>query len=171
MYALFGLLALAAFCIALGVAYRLSCVVFLLGFTYAHVCDKANYLNHYYLISLVSLLLVLVPLDRELSLRVWRAPTSDGRTCARGCSGSCAFKSASSTSSAASASSARIGCCAQSRCASGCAADAELPLLRPLRRASAGSRSRSAGAACSSICQSCRSCSGARAACPPTPRW
>jgi hypothetical protein len=69
MYALFGLLALAALCIALGVAYRVSCVVFLLGFTYAHACDKAQYLNHYYLVTLLAFLLCLLPLDREFSPR------------------------------------------------------------------------------------------------------
>jgi vitamin K-dependent gamma-carboxylase len=74
MYALFAVLALAALCIALGFAYRASCVVFLLGFTYAHACDKAQYLNHYYLVSLLALLMCLLPLDRELSVRVWRKP-------------------------------------------------------------------------------------------------
>jgi hypothetical protein len=79
MYALFAVLALAALCIALGVAYRGSCVVFLLGFTYAHACDKAQYLNHYYLVTLLAFLLCLLPLDREFSLRARRPEERRGQ--------------------------------------------------------------------------------------------
>jgi hypothetical protein len=75
MYLHYGLMGLSALAIAAGVAYRPACVVFFLTFTYAHLCDKANYLNHYYLLSLVSALLVFLPLDREASLRVWRRPS------------------------------------------------------------------------------------------------
>jgi hypothetical protein len=75
MYVHYAVMALAALAVALGVAYRLGCVVFALTFTYAHLCDKTNYLNHYYLISLISGLLVLLPLDRELSVRVLRRPS------------------------------------------------------------------------------------------------
>lgn len=74
MYVLYATLALAALCIALGVAYRAAASVFALGFGYAHFCDKANYLNHYYLISLLACLFAVLPLDREYSLRAWRRP-------------------------------------------------------------------------------------------------
>ncbi|HYP90816.1 MAG TPA: HTTM domain-containing protein [Polyangiaceae bacterium] len=74
MYVHYAVMAAAAACIALGVAYRPACVVFALSFSYAHLCDKANYLNHYYFISLVSGLMALMPLDREASLRVYFAP-------------------------------------------------------------------------------------------------
>lgn len=69
MYALYVLLALAALAIALGWAYRVAAFVFALGFSYAHLCDKSNYLNHYYLISLLAGWFVILPLDREFSLR------------------------------------------------------------------------------------------------------
>jgi hypothetical protein len=74
MYALFVVLALAAACISLGLAYRASAVVFFVGFSYAHACDKAQYLNHYYLVSLLALLCCFLPLDRELSLRARLRP-------------------------------------------------------------------------------------------------
>ena len=74
MFALYALLAAAALCIALGVAYRTAASVFALGFSYAHFCDKANYLNHYYLISLLACLFALLPLDRCFSLYAWRRP-------------------------------------------------------------------------------------------------
>ena len=74
MFALYALLAAAALCIALGVACRVAASVFALGFSYAHFCDKANYLNHYYLISLIACLCALLPLDRCYSLYAWRHP-------------------------------------------------------------------------------------------------
>lgn len=64
MYALYGMVAFSALCVALGIYYRAAALTLALGFSYAHLCDKANYLNHYYLISWLALLLVLLPLDR-----------------------------------------------------------------------------------------------------------
>lgn len=75
MYALYAVIGAAALCVLLGVWYRPAASVFALAFSYAHLCDKSNYLNHYYLISLVACLFVVLPLDREFSWRVWRAPS------------------------------------------------------------------------------------------------
>jgi len=61
MYIAFGLLAIAALFIALGFLYRYSATLFFLLFTYIELIDKTNYLNHYYFVSLVSFLLILVP--------------------------------------------------------------------------------------------------------------
>ena len=74
MYLHYGVLVVAAAMILLGVAYRAACVVFALGFGYAHFCDKATYLNHYYLITLLTGLCACLPLDRQWSLRVHRTP-------------------------------------------------------------------------------------------------
>lgn len=74
MYVHYAIMGAAAALVAAGLFYRAAAVVFALTFTYAHLCDKSNYLNHYYLISLVSLWLVLLPLDREGSLRVALRP-------------------------------------------------------------------------------------------------
>jgi len=74
MYVHYALLALAAACTMIGFGYRLASAVFALGFGYAHFCDKATYLNHYYLITLFACLLACLPLDRDLSLRVRRRP-------------------------------------------------------------------------------------------------
>src|SRR5262245_5702577 len=54
MYALFAALGVLALCIACGLWYRASVALFCLGFTYAHLIDRTNYLNHYYLISLLD---------------------------------------------------------------------------------------------------------------------
>ncbi len=74
MYMHYAVMAVCALCIALGIFYRGATLLFAITFTYAHLCDKANYLNHYYLISLISLLLLFLPLDRNYSLRVLLRP-------------------------------------------------------------------------------------------------
>lgn len=74
MYALFGLMVLAAAGIMLGLFYRWSALVFFLSFTYVELIDKTNYLNHYYFVSIIAFLLVWVPAHRHFSLDVRRRP-------------------------------------------------------------------------------------------------
>jgi len=61
LYALHGLLVLASLGIMLGAWYRLSAVIFFLGFTYTQLIDLTYYLNHYYFVSLLSLVLIFLP--------------------------------------------------------------------------------------------------------------
>jgi hypothetical protein len=61
MYVHYGLLALLALAIAIGVFYRLACALFVGGFTYTQLIDVTNYLNHHYLVVLVATLLALLP--------------------------------------------------------------------------------------------------------------
>ena len=74
MYLVFVLMGLSALGIMLGLFYRMAAPLFFLLFTYVELIDKTNYLNHYYFVSLVSLLLVLVPAHRAFSLDVLRRP-------------------------------------------------------------------------------------------------
>jgi hypothetical protein len=74
MVAHFCVLLAAAICIGLGLCYRLSAAVFFLGFTYAFLIDQTHYLNHFYLISLLSLLLIFVPAHRMMSVDAWLRP-------------------------------------------------------------------------------------------------
>ncbi|WP_439881056.1 HTTM domain-containing protein [Pontibacter sp. MBLB2868] len=74
MYALFSLMALSALGIMLGLFYRWSAVLFFLSFTYVELIDKTNYLNHYYFVSVVAFLMLLVPAQRHFSLDVLRKP-------------------------------------------------------------------------------------------------
>lgn len=74
IYGLFLLTGLAALGIMLGYRYRWSAALFFLGFTWVELIDKTNYLNHYYFVSLVSFLLILVPAHRSFSLDVLRRP-------------------------------------------------------------------------------------------------
>jgi hypothetical protein len=68
MYLVFALLALSALCIALGLFYRVSTTLFFVLFTYVELIDKTNYLNHYYFVSIASLLLIFLPAHRYFSL-------------------------------------------------------------------------------------------------------
>jgi hypothetical protein len=68
MHALFAAMIVAAICITVGLAYRLATVVYFLAFTYVELCDVSNYLNHYYLQSLLALVLCFLPLHRAGSL-------------------------------------------------------------------------------------------------------
>ncbi len=72
LYAHVLVLCVACLAIAGGFFYRTACAVFFLGFTYLELIDKTFYLNHYYAISVLALLLCFLPLDQSFSLRVPR---------------------------------------------------------------------------------------------------
>jgi vitamin K-dependent gamma-carboxylase len=74
LYALFGACALSALLVALGALYRVAIVTFLLSFAYVQLMDVTNYLNHYYLVVLLALLMSFLPLDRALSARTLLRP-------------------------------------------------------------------------------------------------
>jgi len=60
-----------ALMVAIGLYWRAAAVGFGALFAYAHLCDKTNYLNHYYLIILLAFLMALLPLDAG-SVDAWR---------------------------------------------------------------------------------------------------
>lgn len=68
MYVLFAVMGVAALCIALGLLYRAAAIIFFALFTYVHLLDVTNYLNHYYLVSLLALVCCVLPLHRAYSL-------------------------------------------------------------------------------------------------------
>ena len=76
----FDLLALAAMCIVLGLYTRIAAAVFALGFWWWFLSDQTHYLNHFYLIALVSTLLVVLPTERAFSLDARYRPHPDGAT-------------------------------------------------------------------------------------------
>lgn len=77
MYLHFGLMALFALGIALGYRYRLSVIGFGLSFAYAHLIDQANYLNHYYLVMCVCVVMACLPLGSLWSLDAHRRGKSE----------------------------------------------------------------------------------------------
>ena len=79
-YAEFLAMAIAALCVGLGACYRLAAFVFAVGFTHLFLVDKCLYQNHYYLICLVSWLMVIVPANREFSVDAWWKSSIHRRT-------------------------------------------------------------------------------------------
>jgi hypothetical protein len=74
----FGLIALAALGLAFGLGYRVSAGLTALGLCYIFLLDQARYLNHFYLLCLLAILLMLIPADRCYSLDA--RPGSAGRS-------------------------------------------------------------------------------------------
>jgi hypothetical protein len=74
MYWHFYALGFLAACIFVGFCYRVAAALFFLGFTYVFLLDQTEYLNHFYLICLMSFLLVFVPAHRALSVDAWLRP-------------------------------------------------------------------------------------------------
>lgn len=71
MYLLFGALGMLAALIMVGLWSRAALLLFFVGFTYIELIDRTTYLNHYYLLSLLALLMVFLPVDRAFSVRRW----------------------------------------------------------------------------------------------------
>jgi len=68
MYLLVATVSLSALFIAVGLFYRISAVIFFIGFTYLFLLEQAVYLNHYYLVIIVSFLLIFIPAHRFFSI-------------------------------------------------------------------------------------------------------
>ncbi len=83
MHAHLAMLGMLSVAIAIGYRYRLCTILFFLGFTYVELIDRTTYLNHYYLMSLVSLLMIFLPLHRTASVdgRFRRAPRHNTVPC------------------------------------------------------------------------------------------
>jgi len=55
-------------CIFFGLFYRISTTLFFLLFTYTFLLEQARYLNHFYLVCLVSFVMIFIPAHRTFSL-------------------------------------------------------------------------------------------------------
>jgi len=62
------IVALSALFVAIGFLYRISATIFFFGFSYLFLLEQAYYLNHYYLVILVSFLLIFIPANRLFSV-------------------------------------------------------------------------------------------------------
>ncbi len=67
LYVIHGIMVISALCVMVGFGYRLATICLFLCFTYTELLDLTYYLNHYYFVSLVCLLLVLMPQPSRLS--------------------------------------------------------------------------------------------------------
>lgn len=77
MVLLWVLLGVAALAIMLGAFYRVATVVFAVAFGYSFLVETARYLNHFYFIELLAILLVFVPAHHVWSVDAWRHRWTD----------------------------------------------------------------------------------------------
>ena len=68
MRRVYYLMAVAATGVALGLAYRLSAMILFVTFTYTFLADAGQFQNHFYLMSLLAFLLIIVPAHRSFSV-------------------------------------------------------------------------------------------------------
>ena len=67
-YLIFLVCAISSFFVAIGYKYRYSVILLFLSFTYVELMYKTTYLNHYYLVSLISFLMIFLPANASYSL-------------------------------------------------------------------------------------------------------
>ncbi|MEM7373677.1 MAG: HTTM domain-containing protein [Bacteroidota bacterium] len=82
MYLVYFLMGVSAVGIILGLFYRINTLLFLLLFTYCELLDKTYYLNHYYLVSILTFWLSLVPAHRWYAVDTLIFPKIKRSTCA-----------------------------------------------------------------------------------------
>lgn len=70
MYYHFYVLGILAFFIAIGCLYRLSAILFFIAFSFVFLLDKSNYLNHFYLIVLLSFIMIFLPANKKYAVDV-----------------------------------------------------------------------------------------------------
>ncbi len=74
MYGLHIVLCVAAIGVMIGFFYRISALLVFILFTYFELIDLTYYLNHYYFVSLVSLIMIFLPAHKMWSIDAWRNP-------------------------------------------------------------------------------------------------
>lgn len=72
IYLLFAICGISAFLFALGFFYRIASITLFLSFTYIELIDKSTYLNHYYFISMICLLMIFLPAHVYFSVDAYR---------------------------------------------------------------------------------------------------
>lgn len=80
MEPLFYLVGLAALLFCIGLFYRVSAVALFIGLTYIFLLDQSRYLNHWYLMCLLSFVMIFVPAHRNFSLDARRNPSIRSET-------------------------------------------------------------------------------------------
>ena len=71
-YWLYAVLGVSSLSLAIGLWSRTSAALVFLTFTYAEMIDQTLYLNHYYLVSLIALLLIFIPSGQCWSIESYR---------------------------------------------------------------------------------------------------
>ena len=71
-YILFIICGVSALLVAAGLFYRAAIVSLFISFSYIELMDKSTYLNHYYFISMIGLLLIFLPAHAYFSFDAYR---------------------------------------------------------------------------------------------------
>jgi len=74
MYVHFYVVGILAACVMIGLFYRIASVLLFFAFSYIFLLDQVRYLNHFYLMMLVSFLLIFLPAHRKYSMDAWIWP-------------------------------------------------------------------------------------------------
>jgi hypothetical protein len=85
MYGYYLLMSVFGLMVMLGLFYRFSMATFTLMWTATYLMQKFNYNNHYYLLILLCILMLMVPAHKYASLDVRRKPAIQSLTCPRWC--------------------------------------------------------------------------------------
>ncbi len=72
----FAALGVLGLMVSAGLFYRFAIAAVFVLFTWLQLFDVTNYLNHYYLVSLLALLMTFMPLGRAGSIDVWLRPST-----------------------------------------------------------------------------------------------
>ncbi len=75
IYILYGIWFFSALGILFGAFYRVASWSFFFVFTYLHLLDATNYINHYYAISIFAFFLACLPAQAAYSIDAWRKPS------------------------------------------------------------------------------------------------
>jgi Vitamin K-dependent gamma-carboxylase len=84
-YLLFALCGLCALLVAVGFYYRTAITGLFLSFTYIELIDKSTYLNHYYFISMICLMMIFLPAHAYYSMDARRNPAIASEEIPRWC--------------------------------------------------------------------------------------
>jgi len=71
-YLLFAICGICALLVAIGLFYRAGITGLFLSFTYIELMDKSTYLNHYYFISMICLMMIFLPAHAYFSIDAYR---------------------------------------------------------------------------------------------------
>lgn len=74
MYYIYGFLGFMGILIMLGAFYRITTILFALGWSLVYFMQKEHYNNHYYLVMLIAWFMVFIPANRYKSIDIWIWP-------------------------------------------------------------------------------------------------
>lgn len=83
IYIIFTILLILSIFITFGAFYRTSTSSFFFLFTYIELIDKTYYLNHYYLVSILTFYLIFLPANRSFSLDCYFNPLLKSNLCSK----------------------------------------------------------------------------------------